>query len=631
MHIYGLANHPLAQFLDGADAYVSCEIEKRDGLADRFASLDEYPVRSAEQRRHEGALWAALTLLNPEVHEALLKRAAEEDAEAEAAIARAESEADEDEPAPKKKARRINPRRLRPNDDLPTITLTDADRKEAVDRSEAALIKADLGVYQRDGSIVSVTVSKGISHSGKAVTYQSIAIRGDYALIEDFSRAAHYQKWDSRVGDGGDYVQVTPPLWVVMTLRQRSEKHLYPLEGIVSAPTMRADGSILSEPGYDKQSGLLFNPRGVEFPPVPDTPTLAQARAALSVLAAPIKKFPFVSDVDRSVALSGVITATVRRSLETSPLHAYRAPVAGSGKSKLVEYASVIATGEITPVIAQGPNDEETEKRLASCIIEGRSIVAIDNCTRPLADIDLLCQMLTANKVSPRILGVSKTPTLTAGALVTATGNGLRIVGDLVRRTILCDIDPGCEEPEGREFDFDPIQVAKSKRAELVIAALTILRAFHVAERPAPEGVSPLGSFEDWSLLVRNALIWLGCADPVASQRNLRKDDPMKARLEDVMAQWWDTFGNDNVIAADVIQSACERESSGYGNGKFIRPLLRDALLAVAGRGGSVNSRALGEWLSGNKGRIADGRCFEIDEKKQNGVAVWRLVEKDTR
>ena len=55
MHIYGLANHPLAQFLDGADAYVSCEIERRDGLADRFASLDEYPVRSAEQRRHEGA------------------------------------------------------------------------------------------------------------------------------------------------------------------------------------------------------------------------------------------------------------------------------------------------------------------------------------------------------------------------------------------------------------------------------------------------------------------------------------------------------------------------------------------------------------------------------------------------
>jgi len=97
MHIYGLANHPLAQFLDAADVYASQEIEKRDRPADRFAGLDEYPVRSAEQRRHEGALWAALTLLDPEVHEALLKRVAEEDEEAEAAIERAESEADEDE------------------------------------------------------------------------------------------------------------------------------------------------------------------------------------------------------------------------------------------------------------------------------------------------------------------------------------------------------------------------------------------------------------------------------------------------------------------------------------------------------------------------------------------------------
>ena len=106
MHIYGLANHPLAQFLDGADAYVSCEIEKRDGLADRFASLDEYPVRSAEQRRHEGALLAALTLLNPEVHEAILRRMEEEEEEADAAIERAEDEDEDEEPKAAWKSKR---------------------------------------------------------------------------------------------------------------------------------------------------------------------------------------------------------------------------------------------------------------------------------------------------------------------------------------------------------------------------------------------------------------------------------------------------------------------------------------------------------------------------------------------
>jgi hypothetical protein len=374
----------------------------------------------------------------------------------------AEAEAKATRAKKRTKKKPMHPGRVRPNDNLPTITLTEADRKEAVDRSEAALIAADLGVYQRDGALVSVTISKGVSHKGKAVTYQSIATKGEHALVEDFSRSAHYQKWDSRAGNGGDYVQVTPPMWIGMTLRQRNEKHLHPLEGIINAPIIRHDGEILWKPGYDKKSGLLFDPRGVVFPPIPGSPTQEQARAALATLTEPISGFPFVSDVDLAVALSVVLTAMVRRSLETSPLHALRAPAAGSGKSKLVEYASVVATGEITAVIAQGPTDEETEKRLASCLIEGRSIVAIDNCTRPLSDIDLLCQMLTANKVSPRILGVSKTPTLTAGALITATGNGLRIVGDLVRRTVLCDLDPKCESPELRQFDFDPIQVAKA-------------------------------------------------------------------------------------------------------------------------------------------------------------------------
>jgi putative DNA primase/helicase len=531
----------------------------------------------------------------------------------------------------KPKDKRIHPRRVRPNDNLPTIQVTKAEIKETVDLSERALIAADRSVYQRGGDIVGVTIAKGKSHSGEEITFQTIAERGEWALIEDLSCSAHYEEWDSRLGNGGDWAQTSPPMWVVRTLQQRSEKHLPPLVGVINAPTMRHDGSILSEPGYDKKTGLLFDPRGVRFPKVTDRPVLADAQAALDTITEPIKDFPFVSGVDLAVALSTVLTALVRRSLETSPLHAFSAPVAGSGKGKLVDYASVLATGEAAPAMAAGDNDEEMEKRLFSCALEGRAIIAIDNCTRPLSDIDLLCSLLTQQQVRGRPLGASKTKTVPANAHVTATGNNLTVVGDLTRRSIRCELDPGCESPELRTFEFEPIELAKRKRPELAVAALTILRAFHVAGRPAPEGVAPLGSYEDWSKLIRNALIWVGCADPVASQDKLRRDDPDKTELEDVMTQWWDVFGGNRATVAEVIESACELEPyAGYSaNTKFARPLFRDALLAVAGAGGAVNAKRLGKWLKRYAGRIVGGIRVEQSEASR-GVSAWRLVKTTT-
>ena len=99
------------------------------------------------------------------------------------------------------------------------------------------------------------------------------------------------------------------------------------------------------------------------------SPTRADARKALALLVELIESFPFVAEQDRSVALSAILTACVRRSLPISPLHAFTAPVAGSGKSKLVDVASVIATGHEASVMAQGQTEEKLEKRLSSMIL----------------------------------------------------------------------------------------------------------------------------------------------------------------------------------------------------------------------------------------------------------------------
>ena len=93
-------------------------------------------------------------------------------------------------------------------------------------------------------------------------------------------------------------------------------------------------------------------------------------------------------------------------------------------------------------------------------------------------------------------------------ATVFATGNNLTIAGDLTRRALLGALDARCEHPERRSFEFDPIVVARTERGRLVVAALTVLRAWHVAgERIEPP---PLGSFEEWSHRIRASLLWPG-------------------------------------------------------------------------------------------------------------------------
>ena len=134
------------------------------------------------------------------------------------------------------------------------------------------------------------------------------------------------------------------------------------LSGVTCAPFLRRDGSLCERPGYDPESGLLFKPGNEIFPEVPQQPSKADAVEALAVLDRLIDSFPFVSPADRSVALSAILTTLDRRSMTTAPLHAFTAPTAGTGKSLLVDVVATIATGRLTPVIAQGRTEEEVDQ-----------------------------------------------------------------------------------------------------------------------------------------------------------------------------------------------------------------------------------------------------------------------------
>jgi hypothetical protein len=420
---------------------------------------------------------------------------------------------------------------------------------------------------------------------GKTVEVQIIEERGDYALLEDIEAAAKFEKWDAKA----DKLKTcSPPITLALTLKERRMRLRLPnLVGLVNCPTIMANGRLVEEPGFDPKTGILFDALGVHFPRVPEKPTKETAEAALKRLSKLIGTFEFVGKDDKAVALSLMLTAVARPGLPSAPLHGFDAPVAGSGKSKLIDIASIIATGHEAGVTAQGEDREEAEKRLSSLLMRGDPIIAIDNCDLPLEGV-LLNSALTQTRVELRILGKSKMVTARCTPLITANGNNLVVKGDLTRRSVFGRLDPKTERPELLQFNYDPIADAKQNRGELVVAALTILRAYYVAGRP--DRPPRLQSFEVWSDTVRAPLIWLGAGDPVKTMDRMRKVDPVLRDLRVVMFSWKIAFGVTSVTARWVIDAADEAVTTGdrYDGfkKKYTRPDLRDALMTVAGRAG---------------------------------------------
>jgi hypothetical protein len=504
----------------------------------------------------------------------------------------------------------------------PTIRYVGGGLPEEVDAAEQALIAADLGLYQRGALIVragSIAVSVGDERTARSHRIVEVDACG---LVEELTRAALWTKYDKR---SETWVRINAPMAIANTYLARAGRWKLPvLAGIIDAPTLRADGSILSLPGYDTATGLLLVPRGAALPVIPEHPTKADAKAALGVLKGLIEHFKFVGGVDESVALSSILTATIRPSLSTAPLHGFTAPTAGSGKSLLVDVATMIATGRPAAVIAQGKTEEELEKRLGALLLSGETVIAIDNCEAPLGG-EFLCQVLTQGRVRPRILGRSEVPELPSNAMVTATGNNLTLTGDMTRRALLCQLDPDCERPELLIYATKPFDLVTEDRWKYLVAALTVLRAYHVAGRPTPP--PPLGSFADWSNWVRGALIWLGEADPVASMETIRGADPKLEALSSVMTQWDAALGSRRVAVRDVIASATEQRTltgSIYPKQEFIRPDFREALLIIAGENGVVNSRRLGNWLATQESRVIAGKRF-ARQGVLTGSLTWAL------
>jgi hypothetical protein len=493
----------------------------------------------------------------------------------------------------------------------PVIKVWSGELPAIVDQAETVLIEHDPDLYEFGDELVRPAIQPIRIASNRSTCGLRLVPVGINNLIERLTYVADFQRFDKR---SQEFISIDCPKSVAATYLERiGARQLRKLTAITTCPVLRYDGTVLDKPGFDELTGILYDPRGVVYPAIPTAPTRAEAQAALAELKLLFSEFPFVDGPSRSVALSGTLTVVSRTAVSFAPMHAFDAPSAGTGKSKLVDCCSIIATGHEVPVIAQGKTEEEMEKRLGAALIAGHQLISLDNCKHPQRLVDV------------RVLGKSKLVTVPNSALFFATGNNLLLMDDMPRRAVIGRLDAGTERPELREFTTeDPVTSLKRERARYVATALTALRAFVVAG--APEQTKPLGSFEEWSRLVRDALIWLGEPDPVDTMERVREQDPQRAALAAVLEQWNAIVGTKRASAKELIDYATDSDpmNTSPDRRRFRHSEFREALLAVAGDAGNINSRRLGIWLSANKQKVVNGLRIIADGISE-GIARYRL------
>jgi len=487
----------------------------------------------------------------------------------------------------------------------PTIRVVRGEIHRIVDMAERELASAQQ-YYQRGGIIVSVYTDPSTNET----LIQGVS---QPALVRALSGAATWEQFDAR---SKGWVRVDPPARHASILfDSNSYRYLPIINGLARQPYLRPDGSLMKLAGYDVETGMfgVFDSRKFL---IPGKPTQEEAEAALNFLNDLLSEFCFATREDRSAALSAFLTAAIRSSLKNAPMLHVRAHAVGSGKSYLCSLISAFATPQRGTPTTFPADDEECRKLLLAELLRSPAVVEFDNLTSDILPHKSLCSALTSEFITGRILGVSKTATVSTRVLFLSSGNNIAPIKDMARRCITINLNPEVEIPAARTFKRPNLisEVIKG-RERYTSAAITVIRAWIVAKKPRAECKSFAG-FGDWSDLCRQPLLWLGYADPAESIFEAIKEDPDREILGRLLRAWYTAFGKTEVMVRDAVRRSI---LCGLDNEE-----LAEILHDIAGEREKINNRKLGWWIKRHAGQIVDGLRF-VKGNSLGSAERWRV------
>jgi putative DNA primase/helicase len=474
--------------------------------------------------------------------------------------------------------------------------------------SEKSLVQSSLPIYQRYGEIVRVR-------------------RGDRLLVEPtpqphllrlMSMSADWFTWipGKRKDDPPQKEPVKPPADVVSILFVQGMWKFSELLRVYDAPTLRPDGTVLQDPGYDAATKAIYAPR-IPYPRVKDAPSYDDAMAALDKLHWPVHEFPWKHGTDFSTFIALLLTVVGRPSvLGPTPMFVVRATDRSIGKSKLVQVVNLIATGAPAATMSYQDDPVEEGKAMLALGRESTPLALMDNVALPLGG-DVLAMCLTSTTYKGRELGVTRMLEVPVPVLC-ATGVNVMVKDDLGRRVLPIDLDPPTPDWKKRAFKIRDLERwTLDHRAELAHAALTILRAFHAAGCPQTN-LDPYASYESWTERVRAVCVWLGLPDPVlGNERFAASGDLDRDATLNFLQHWHDRFGPLGSTIGEALELARSRDTE-----LFEAMLLLDPKCTPD----RFDSRRAMTQFQKIAGRFVGGYRLETIDRKKRG-AVWAVLE----
>jgi hypothetical protein len=496
------------------------------------------------------------------------------------------------------------------SDTLPRIVINARQLRDVSDDALRALEAANTPpmLFVRGGELARITVDE--QDKARIERLNEFSLRGLLARAADFVRLT----------DKGDETSVSPPLDVVRDLLTLGTWPFPGLAGLIEAPALRPDGTVITEPGYDRATGIFYRPTAaLRVPPIPHHPTRAEVDDALALLREPFCDFPYVDEADRTNALALLLTPLLRPAIAGPvPLALVGATQQGTGKGLHAEMVAIVATGRGAVMSPMTRSDDEMQKQLYANLLAGEAVIVFDNVDGRIYS-PALARALTASEFGGRILGESRAPGLPQRATWIATGNALQLGGDMARRCYPINLDAKMSQPWQRTGFRHPnlLEWVREQRGALIAAALTLARGWYAAGKPPPQ--SPIiGGFESWCRWVGGILAFAGARDFLGNLRAMYETaDEESRQWESFILSLAEKFSRPATVA-DVCR-AIEQD-------KTLQEVVPDIGEEPLGANGAIRPKfkqMLGLAFRRRIGRRHGDTQARIERATQSRVAEW--------